>query len=269
MTFDDRREPGVPLKSNRMHGLDLAPVKQAASRWMARTGYVVRPALPARLDEQLTATVKASIPYSLTSAERLVAMCEAVRYVTRYEIPGAIVECGVWAGGSMMAAARTLLDAGVTSRDLWLFDTFAGMPEPSELDRDLRGVAASKRYRGSAGRGDPRWACAPLDRVRRNLTSTGYPVHRCHLVKGMVEDTVPDQAPDPIALLRLDTDWYASTRHELTHLAGRVSAHGVLIVDDYGHWDGARRAVDEWLAEFPRPVLLSRLDYSGRMAVLP
>jgi hypothetical protein len=88
-------------------------------------------------------------------------------------------------------------------------------------------------------------------------------------VRGKVEDTVPGSAPAQIAVLRLDTDWYESTRHELEHLIGRLAPNGVLIIDDYGHWEGARKAVDEWLASFDRPVLLSRIDYTGRMAVVP
>jgi O-methyltransferase len=245
-----------------------ASLERAAGRLVSRTGYVVKRVEPVDLDEQTARVVRAAAPYTMTSTERLVAVCDSVRYLVRHQIQGAIVECGVWAGGSMMAAARTLLDLGVSSRELWLFDTFAGMPEPAELDRDLHGVPAADRYRGD-GRGDPSWCCASLEEVRRNLASTGYPEQRCHFVQGMVEETVPAHAPEQIALLRLDTDWYASTRHELEHLAGRVSRNGVLIIDDYGHWQGARRAVDDWLERLDRPVLLSRLDYTARLAVLP
>jgi O-methyltransferase len=82
-----------------------------------------------------------------------------------------------------------------------------------------------------------------------------------------VERTLPDRAPAEIALLRLDTDWYESTRHELVHLYPRLSAGGVLIVDDYGHWAGAKRAVDEYLGEQAEPLLLHRIDYTGRIAI--
>ena len=82
--------------------------------------------------------------------------------------------------------------------------------------------------------------------MRATVLSTGYPAERVHLVRGPVEETIPGAAPDALALLRLDTDWYASTRHELEHLYPRLATGGVLIVDDYGHWEGARRAVDEY-----------------------
>jgi O-methyltransferase len=87
------------------------------------------------------------------------------------------------------------------------------------------------------------------------------------LVKGKVEDTVPKNAPEKIALLRLDTDWYESTRRELVHLFPRLVPGGVLIIDDYGHWQGARKAVDEYIAGNQVKILLNRVDYTGRIGV--
>ena len=89
------------------------------------------------------------------------------------------------------------------------------------------------------------------------------------MVKGKVEDTLPGHAPDHIAVLRLDTDWYASTKHEMEHLYPRLARGGVLIIDDYGHWAGSRQAVDEYLAEHGIHLLLNRTDYTGRMALKP
>jgi hypothetical protein len=83
----------------------------------------------------------------------------------------------------------------------------------------------------------------------------------------MVEKTLPSHAPAQIALLRLDTDWYASTRWELEHLFPRLSRNGVLIIDDYGHFKGARQAVDEHINLHKLPLLLNRIDYSGRIAI--
>ena len=106
-----------------------------------------------------------------------------------------------------------------------------------------------------------------VDRVRAAVESTGYPRERIHLVPGMVEDTLPAEAPEQVALLRLDTDWYASTKHELEQLYPRLTPGGVLIVNDYGHYEGARRAVDEHFAATGERVLLNRIDYTGRVAV--
>jgi O-methyltransferase len=84
---------------------------------------------------------------------------------------------------------------------------------------------------------------------------------------GKVEDTFPKDTPDKIAILRLDTDWYESTRHELIHLYPKLSIGGVLIIDDYGHWEGARKAVDEYINDNTLRILLNRIDYTGRIAV--
>jgi hypothetical protein len=206
----------------------------------------------------------------MTSPDRLAGLVGGMQHVLRHEVPGAIVECGVWKGGSMMAAALTLLAHDVTDRDLYLCDTFAGMSEPTSVDIAGEGLGAPNAdartiwaTRQRAGRSD--WAYAGLEEVRANLLSTGYPPARLHFVKGKVEDTVPRDAPSVIALLRLDTDWYESTRHELTHLYPRLCCGGILIIDDYGHWPGARKATDEYFA--PRPPFLHRLDYTGRLVV--
>jgi O-methyltransferase len=207
-------------------------------------------------------------PYTMTSAARVHALIDAVRYLVRAGIAGAIVECGVWKGGSMMAAALALRATGDTGRDLFLYDTFAGMPPPTNVDRSYAGEPAEALLR-RAKPGADLWCRAGLDEVRRNLAATGYPAERIHLIPGRVEDNIPDAAPSVIALLRLDTDWYESTKHELRCLYPRLAPGGILIIDDYGHWQGARRAADEFLATLERPLFLSRIDYTGRIAVKP
>jgi O-methyltransferase len=205
-------------------------------------------------------------PFTMTSPERLHALHEAVRYVIAADIPGDIVECGVWRGGSSMMAALTLLELGAERR-IWLYDTFEGMPPPGDNDVRYSGESAESLLE-SADRAPGawnEWAWATLEDVRRNMSSTGYDAFE--YVSGPVENTVPANAPDEIALLRLDTDWYESTRHEMEHLYPRLADGGVLIIDDYGHWQGARRAIDEYFAD--RPILLNRIDYTGRIAVKP
>jgi hypothetical protein len=103
--------------------------------------------------------------------------------------------------------------------------------------------------------------------VREAVLSVGYPEEKIHFVQGPVEETLPENAPEEIALLRLDTDWYASTKHTLVHLYPRVAPGGVLIVDDYAYWQGARQAVDEYVQENNVSVLLNRIDYTARIAV--
>ena len=175
-------------------------------------------------------------PYTMTSVEKMYGLYQAVRYLVDKDVPGDIVECGVWMGGSSMVAAMTLDLVGDTSRNIHLYDTYEGMPPPTEQDVNFQGVHANDfldpndRIDGESNV----WAYASLEMVRRNLDLTGLPRDRFHLVKGKVEDTIPGSMPGGISLLRLDTDWYESTAHELKHLYPALSAGGVLIIDDYG-----------------------------------
>ncbi len=226
-----------------------------------------QPSYPPDFDEKLRSQIDAVRPFTMTTPERLFGLASAIDYVVARRIPGAIVECGVWRGGSMMFSALRLLDHRATDRELVLMDTFEGMAPPTDDDVDVSGRTAARLLEEDTERTGWAWAVAGEDDVRHNMATTGYPPERIRFVRGRVEDTVPAEAPDVIALLRLDTDWYESTMHELEHLVPRVSPGGVLIIDDYGHWQGAKRAVDEYFAD--KPVLLHRLDYTGRMTVLP
>jgi len=225
-------------------------------------------ALPGDLDSSVQDTVRAVRPFTMTSGPRVVALCEAVQYVIDARVPGDIVECGVWRGGSMMAIARTLVQRGDWTRHLHLFDTFEGMTAPTDKDVSFFGDTA-EHLLNTENRSDASsvWCIASLEEVRDNMESTGFPAAQIHCIKGRVEDTIPEHAPPTIALLRLDTDWYESTRHELEHLYPRLVTGGVLILDDYGHWQGARKAVDEYFAQRGKPPLLQRIDYSGRLAI--
>lgn len=206
-------------------------------------------------------------PYTQTSLDRIAALIKAVDYVVHNRIPGAFVECGVWKGGSSMAAALAFMEFGAEDIDFFLFDTFAGMPAPGEKDVQARtGRSASEMLANSLKWSEVK-AYASIEEARRNIESTGYPAGKLHFVPGMVEETIPKRAPEQIAILRLDTDWYSSTKHELVHLYPRLSRDGVLIIDDYGHWKGAKEAVDEYFAQKPPRPLLNRIDYSGRVSV--
>jgi O-methyltransferase len=215
------------------------------------------------LSEEQRCLVEAVKPYTMTSIERIVCLINAVTYIADNRIEGDIAECGVWRGGSMMTVALTLLTLGDTSRKLYLYDTFEGMSEPTEVDKSLDGVSAAAQMNQENGK----WCYASIEDVERNIFSTGYPKENIFLVKGKVEDTIPKTLPEKLSLLRLDTDWYESTKHELNHLFPLLDPEGVLVIDDYGHWQGSRRAVDEYFAEQKRKVYLHRIDYTGRIAV--
>ena len=162
-----------------------------------------------------------------------------------------------------MMAALMLQRLGEQNRHIWLYDTYAGMSEPSEQD----GVDARRRWSEARTGDHTDWCYAPLADVRRNLLTTGISPDLLRCVQGRVEDTIPGEAPERISILRLDTDFYESTRHELEHLYPRLVDRGVLILDDYGHWGGARQAVDEYFSSTRARPLLARLDYTGRVGV--
>lgn len=202
--------------------------------------------------------------YTMTSCERQLALISAVRYVVKAHIPGIFVECGVWRGGSSMAIALTLLQEGVHDKDVYLFDTFSGMTAPSDVDVACDGVTASLKLHQE----EAVWCRASRTDVEANMAATGYPMARIKFVEGPVEETISSDFPNhPIAVLRLDTDWYESTKHELVHLFHMVSTGGVIIVDDYGHWNGARAAVDEYLSLNNISCYMHRIDYTGRMII--
>ena len=207
--------------------------------------------------------------FTMTSPERINALVDAVQYVSRKGIEGAFVECGVWKGGSAMAAALTF-KALDDFREFFLYDTFEGMSAPTELDVSIQGSSASERFDElKIDENSSAWCASPLDEVKLNFSSTGYPINLANFIKGKVEDTIPHKMPRQISVLRLDTDWYESTKHELEHLFPRLSKNGVVIIDDYGHWQGAKQAVDEYLSSNNIHLLLNRVDYTGRMAVKP
>ena len=200
-------------------------------------------------------------PYTMTSIDRIWSLYNAVNYISKNKIEGDIVECGVWRGGSSMVAALTLLENKDANRHLYMYDTYEGMSEPTGEDVSIHGDTGEDTWQGI------NQCYADFPDVQRNIGSTNYPSSLVHMIKGKVEETIPHDIPEKIAILRLDTDWYESTYHELVHLYPRLVKGGVLIIDDYGHWQGARKAVDKYFTENNIPVLLNWIDYTGRVAV--
>lgn len=222
---------------------------------------------PEDADNAARETMKRVAPFTMTTLEGQATLINAVRYILRHHLLGAFVECGVWRGGSSMAMALTLMQEMAADRELYLYDTFQGMTTPDVRDRTIDGVLAEKHLEHDVHK-EGVWCIAGLDDVRQNIRSTSYPEEKVHFIKGPVEETLPVQSPEgEIALLRLDTDWYKSTRHELTHLYPKLVSGGVLIIDDYGYWQGARQAVDEYFGAMERPYYLHRVDRSARVLI--
>jgi O-methyltransferase len=205
----------------------------------------------------------------MTSPERLWSLLGAVRHVVFTEVPGDFVECGVWRGGSVMAMAKELRALGITDRKIWLYDTFAGMTAPTSADIEAgSGITARDMLATTPVQdGDNVWCVAGRADVEANVRSTGYPFEQFTFVEGDVAQTLRENAPKEISLLRLDTDWYESTKVELEVLYPRLSVGGVCILDDYGHWQGARKAVDEYFDNLGFRPYMHPIDYSGRVMI--
>ena len=231
--------------------------------------FVARPARRRRMerrlnsfDEDVRTTLIRVQPYTMLSPSKLFVLIQAARYVHRCGIPGAVVECGVWRGGAMMAMAMTFKQLGIHDRNLYLYDTFTGMAEPTDKDRSLcDGVDPQEEFQSTrSGPDSSDWCRAGINEVMQNLAETGYDRGRFVTVGGKVEDTIPDTLPKDIAILHLDTDWYESTRHELVHLFPLLVPRGVLVVDDYYTWSGVREALDEYMAGANISMFLMKVD---------
>lgn len=226
--------------------------------------------VPYDMESDKAHIIRAVEPYTMTSPERIYALISAVDYILEQNIAGDFVECGVWRGGSMLSAIMRLMEKGCTDKTLWLYDTYEGMPAPDENDYSKRsGPAKDKFEKTKISENSSDWCFASLEDVQANIALAKYPADKIHFIKGKVEDTLPAQAPQTIALLRLDTDWYASTKHELEHLFPCLVSGGILIIDDYGHWEGCRKAVDEYFTGHAQKPLLVRVDYTGRIGIKP
>lgn len=236
-------------------------------------GYMIVPASEASsesiMNEEIGDIFEKCKKFTMTPKERIYALHKAVEYIVRSKIPGDFVECGVWKGGSSMVIAYTLLKMNEASRKIYLYDTFKGMAKPSKEDYLIsrKDFFAETEWRKERKEDHVEWAFSPISEVKNNILSTGYPEDKLVFIEGKVEDTIPKTIPSKIALLRLDTDWYESTKHELTYLFPMLTQRGVLLIDDYGHWAGSKRAADDYFFVNKIPILLNRVDYSARIGI--
>jgi len=184
---------------------------------------------------------------------------EAILYCEKNKIPGSYVECGVFEGKHPMMACMTIIKNNYELRDVYLFDTFEGLTKPGKYDYSTKDpvyhmdnyTVIKEWERQQINENTNRWCLCSLENVKKNMYMTGYPENKLHFIKGDVMKTLEDEKniPEQISILRLDTDWYESSKFELEKLYNKVSDGGVVILDDYFHWDGQRRATDEFFEE--------------------
>lgn len=208
-------------------------------------------------------------PYTMTNWPRMYSLYQSVKYIVNNKIPGSFVECGVWRGGSARVIMETLNKLNVSDRDLYLYDTYEGFDVLDIVDEDVdyKGKKAIEEAEEEDLVNSDVWKDGELNKVKHNLSKANYPVSKTHFIKGKVEDTIPATMPTSISILRLDTDLYVSTKHEMIHLYPILEKKGILIIDDYGHWGGAKKAVDEYLKQHGINPLLNKTDYTGRLFI--
>lgn len=251
----------------------LLPMKAKINHYLQKIGLQVTKVptdlpLPFDMNKEFTEIFVKSKPYTRTNKEKMYEMYLAARYIVEGKVLGDIVECGVFKGGSAMVGALTLLREKDIERKFYLYDTYRGMPEPTERDIRLkRGHSIRPQWEENQRSGYNAWCYATLPEVKKNMYSTGYPKTNLIFIEGLVEDTIPKMMPDKISLLRLDMDLYEPTKHVLPHLFPRLVRGGVLLLDDYGDFKGEKDAVDEYFRKNNIHMLLHRIDTSGRIGI--
>lgn len=191
---------------------------------------------------------------TLLQYERIECNIKSIDYIINNNIDGDIVEAGVYKGGSILSMILRLEERHILNRQIHLYDTFNGMTESSEYDIDLNNIKAKDAI-------DDYLCKCDLDSVKNNIkNNSAYP---SNLIQYHVGDILKTKfIPEKISILRLDTDWYESTKFELDNFFDKVSIGGVIMVDDYGHWNGCKKAVDEFLLKHPE-IEIEKIDYTG------
>jgi O-methyltransferase len=207
--------------------------------------------------------------YTMTGISRMYALTKCLENVVKNNIEGSFVECGVWRGGNLILAQK-IFDNLLSERTIYGFDTFSGMSEPTEYDIDHKGFDAKKLLNKSSKVDNKKniWAYVSEDNVTKNINSNLLR-NRIKLIKGDVKETLLDNRnlPSKISVLRLDTDWYESTKAELEILYPLLEKNGFLIIDDYGHFEGARKAVNEYFKKIKIQPYMHVVDYSCRIII--
>ena len=199
--------------------------------------------LTKRLTELIT-------PHTLVSAERLNNLFTLARRIEDEGVAGDVIECGVYNGGTAALLARFATRSKM-DRTVWLFDSFQGMPETTASDG-----AEAKDYVGQV--------LGNVELVRKLVEQSGADMSRVRIMEGWFQDTFPKTSIAEIALLNIDADWYESVKLCLETFYDRITPGGFVSIDDYGHWPGCRKAVDEFLAARQLPYKLQEVDYTGR-----
>ena len=233
-------------------------VTEATGAWINDVPERIRSNYPEILDANFWQLFEACRAYSMLHIPGFLNLYNSVRYIKANQIPGDFVECGCFLGGASIFMSLLRNQLGMEDKTLWLFDSFEGFPN-DETDRLIPNGVAMKSIRYANFQ----------ESVRQNFEDINPNCKNLVFVEGFVEKTIPATNIGAIALLRLDTDFYLSTKAELEGLYSRLVRGGVLIVDDYGVFEGAQRATDEFFSKLQSPPMLNRIDQAVWAGVKP
>lgn len=200
---------------------------------------------------------------------RMIANVKAAKYVVENNIKGDFVECGVWRGGSTLLV-KLIFEEYNHDSNVWLFDTFQGFTPPSEIDTNsISGTKAIEKFKLNQREDHNEWCYSPIEEVKKNFIDANVNMQQVKFIVGDVMKTIPENKDKigDISFLRLDTDWYESTKTELVNLYPQITKNGFLIIDDYGHWKGSQKATDEYFLSFKNKPFMSIIDNSSRLII--
>ena len=207
---------------------------------------------------------------SMVPVDRLMAVISATKYIIENNIEGDFVECGVWRGGNLIIFQK-FIEKYNLQKKIYAYDTFEGMSNPEEIDRTFDGkssIEALNKIREKKIKRDENILVAEcsIEKVLENFKKFSQKENLI-CIKGKVEETLKlkDNLPNKISILRLDTDWYSSTKIELEILFPLLEKNGILIIDDYGYWQGAKKAVDEYFKD--KQLTMFKIDFTGRLII--
>jgi hypothetical protein len=207
--------------------------------------------------------IRKSLNYSMTNNLRMFTLIKAFKYIIKNKIKGDFVECGVWKGGNLILLQNLIEKYAIYNKKIYAYDTFMGMSKFSKSDYTDNFVHASDVLKA-----DKKTLCySSLEDFKNNFYSNTKFNKNLTIIKGEVEKTLREKknVPKKISILRLDTDYYSSTKIELEILWPRLSKGGILIIDDYGYWRGCKKAVDEFF--YKKDPLLLHIDESCRILI--
>lgn len=205
---------------------------------------------------------------TMGSIEKLIDTALACKYILNKNIDGDFVECGVWRGGHSILAKK-ILELNNSNKKVWMFDTFSGMTEPTEVDKKFSSKdKAIKKYTETLNNDFSRWCYSSIEEVKDNCKKASLNLTGINFIKGDILDKLENtKLPNKISFLRLDTDWYESTKKELEYLYPLLVKHGVITIDDYGSWEGSKKAVDEYFLKNNIHLFLQAVTHSQRTAI--